>query len=365
MTGNTLGTSFRVTTFGESHGRCVGCVADGFPAGFKVNFQEIQRQLDLRRPGTSMVTTSRGEADRMEVLSGVVGEVTTGAPVCMIVWNKDVDSKPYEKMVASPRPGHADYPARIKYSGFNDPRGGGRFSGRMTVSFVMAGGLAAQILKHQLNVETVAYTTEIGTVKMRDLHFEMKRDHRYDNDVRCPDADAAERMTQLIMEERRKGDSVGGIIECLSVGLPVGLGEPLFDSLDSNLSRALMTIPAVKGVEFGSGFASTKATGFQNNDPYVLEQGTVRTTSNNSGGILGGLSSGMPLQVRVAFKPPASIAKTQKTVDLDMKKEVELVVHGRHDPCVVPRAVPVVEAVVSMVLLDAALAGGFIPPVLR
>jgi chorismate synthase len=364
MGGSIIGERFVAMSFGESHGRCVGIVVDGCPAGLPLNESDIQPLLDLRKPGQSVVTTQRKEEDRVEILSGLFNDHTTGAPICMLIWNKDSDSRPYEMIKNIPRPGHADYPAMVKYGGFADYRGGGRFSGRLTATLVMAGAVAAKLLKKTLDIETVAYTTEIGNVKAGNITAE-NIPTRYNNEVRCPDPAAAEKMKEAILQARKDGDSLGGVIECTTSSLPVGLGEPIFASLESDLSKALFSIPAVKAVEFGSGFAGSKRRGSENNDVYMLKNGRVVTKTNNAGGILGGLSNGMPLVIRVGFKPAASIAKTQETLDISKKSQASLEVPGRHDPCVVPRAPPVVECVVSMILADHAIRAGLIPPVLK
>jgi len=359
-----IGERFVAMSFGESHGRCVGVVLDGCPAGLPLSTADIQWLLDLRKPGQSVVTTQRKEEDKVEIISGVFTGHTTGAPICMLIWNSDSDSRPYEMIKNIPRPGHADYPAMVKYGGFADYRGGGRFSGRLTATLVMAGAIAGKLLKQTLGIETVAYTTEIGTVKAGIINA-ANIATRYDNDVRCPDIAAAEKMKEAILLARRDGDSLGGIIECTASNLPVGLGEPIFASLESDLSKALFSIPAVKAIEFGSGFAGSKRRGSENNDVYMMKDGEVVTKTNNAGGILGGLSNGMPLVIRVGFKPAASIAKTQETLDISKKSQSKLEVPGRHDPCVVPRAPPVVECVVSMVLADHAIRAGLIPPILK
>ncbi|MEM2095701.1 MAG: chorismate synthase [Candidatus Caldarchaeum sp.] len=359
MTGNIIGERFVVISFGESHGRCVGVLIDGCPPGVEVSEDDVQVELDRRRPGQSIVATTRAEEDRVEILSGVYEGYTTGAPILMVVWNKDVDSRPYQQIRNKPRPGHADYPARIKYRGFNDYRGGGRFSARITAGFVMAGAVAKKLLQ-RFGVEVLAYSHEIAGIKCPSLTVEQVRAGRYSNEVRCPDPETAERMRRAILESRHRGDSVGGIVECMALNLPVGLGEPVFSSIDSDLSRALFSIPAVKAVEFGRGFESSRLTGSENNDPFIIEGGRVRTATNNAGGVLGGLTTGMPLLVRVGFKPASSIARQQKTVDLSTMSETSLVVPGRHDPCVVPRAVPIVEAVVAFVLADHFLRAGLV-----
>jgi chorismate synthase len=352
-------------SFGESHGKGVGVVVDGIPAGLGLSEADVQPYLDLRRPGQSIVTTQRKEGDVVEMLSGVFNGRTTGAPVAMMIRNLDVDSRSYEAMVNTPRPSHADLTHRVKYGGFNDYRGSGRASARVTAGFVMAGAVAMKLLQESLGVEVIAYTLELGGLRAEGFTLEDARKNRYSNEVRAPDPAVAERMKQSVIKSRGEGDSLGGIVECVALNLPVGLGEPVFNSLDSDLAQMALSIPAVKGVEFGSGFASARLKGSENNDQYYIDDGgRIRTATNNSGGIAGGISNGMPLVYRLAFKPPASIAKKQKTVDLASRKQVELVVPGRHDPVVVPRAVPIVECCTAIVLADHALRAGFISQVL-
>lgn len=365
---NTMGSQFAITCFGESHGRCVGIVIDGCPTGLDLSENDVQKLLDLRKPGQSIVTTQRAEQDRVEIISGTFGGKTTGAPITMLIWNGDQRSSDYEKFVNIPRPGHADYPAFVKYAGLNDYRGGGRFSGRITACFVMAGAVAQKLLSKALEVEIFAYTLELGGVRSETgkMSKEDIVSKRYSNEVRCPDLQAAEKMKKLIIEERGHGDSLGGIVECNVLNLPVGMGEPVFSSVESLLSRAMFSIPAVKGIEFGSGFGGTKLKGTQNNDAYVATpEGKIVTKTNNSGGILGGLTNGMPVVFRVGFKPASSIAAAQETLDVVTMKESSLVVPGRHDPTVVPRAVPVVECMTACVLADLAIVGGFVPRVLK
>lgn len=365
---NTIGTSFAFTSFGESHGRCVGIVLDGCPAGLEISEPEIQRMLDLRKPGQSIVTTQRSELDKVEVLSGIFNERTTGAPVCLIIWNSDQRSSDYERFLQIPRPGHADYPAFIKYARFNDYRGGGRFSGRITAGFVMAGAIALKLLKDTLGMKVVAYTDELGGIKadITGLTPDQIENLRYSNEVRCPDELAAEKMKTAVVKERGSGDSLGGVVKCTIFNPPVGIGEPVFSSIESEISKAIFSIPAVKGIEFGSGFAGSRWRGSENNDLYLkTEEGKVVTNTNNSGGVLGGLSTGMPIQFRVAFKPASSIAMPQRTLNISSMEESELVVPGRHDPTVVPRAVPVVECMAACVIADLAIKGGFIPRVLK
>jgi len=364
LPGSSIGQRLVLTSFGESHGKCVGAVLDGCPAGLELDEKDIQSMLNYRRPGQSVITTQRKEGDKVEIISGVFRGHTTGAPITMIIWNKDQDSRAYETLRTKMRPGHSDYPALVKYKKFNDYRGGGRFSGRLTATFVMGGAIARKLLQVTLGVKTNAYTSQIGKIKMKNQASAKMMKSIYSNEVRCPDEKIAKKMRQVILAARKKGDSVGGIIESVTTDLPIGLGEPIFGSLESDLGKALYSIPSVKGIEFGSGFQGSEMYGSQNNDPYVMKNGQIVTKSNNSGGILGGLSNGMPIVLRVAFKPASSISKKQNTVDIKSKKATILSVTGRHDPCVVPRAPPVVDSLVSLVLADHALQGGFIKPVL-
>ena len=361
---NSIGKEFVVTCFGESHGRCVGAVIDGCPAGLPLTEEDLQKELDKRLPPNRELVSARREKDVVEVLSGTFEGFTTGAPICALVWNKQAVSGDYDSIRDKPRPGHADYTARIKYRGFNDYRGGGRFSGRITVAFVIAGAVAKKLLD-VFGVEVLAYTTAIGNVELRaTLSLGDVRENTYANSVRCPDPDVAEKMKETILSAKKEGDSVGGIVECVAFNLPVGVGEPIFDSLDADIAKMLFDVPAVKGVEFGVGFEAAKMRGSENNDPYGMCDDEIELLSNNAGGVLGGLSSGMPLVVRVAVKPTSSISKKQKTVDLSTMEDATIKVQGRHDPCIVPKAVPVVEASVATVLVDQLIRGGFIPKVL-
>ena len=282
----------------------------------------------------------------------------------MVIWNKDHDSSAYKNLTTKMRPGHSDYPALVKYKKFNDYRGGGRFSGRLTATHVLGGAIARKLLKKTLGVNTNAYTLQIGKIKMKKQPTSKLLSSIYSNEVRCPDQKSATQMKKVILDARKKGDSLGGIIESVTTNLPVGLGDPIFSSLESDLAMALYSIPAVKGVEFGSGFLGSETFGSKNNDLYTIKKGKIITKTNNAGGILGGLSNGMPIVLRVAFKPASSISKKQTTIDIKTKKPTSLQIEGRHDPCVVPRAPPVVDAFVSLVLADHALLGGFIKPVL-
>lgn len=362
---NSLGQIFRITSFGESHGRCIGVVVDGCPAGLSLRVEDIKAELDRRRPAQSRLTTARSEEDHPELLSGIFEGYTTGAPICMIIWNRAADPSIYEALRWRPRPGHADYPARVKYAGFNDHRGGGRFSGRITAGYVMAGAIAKLLLRQQLGIEVLAYTLEIGGIRAGEMTIEEIRRNLERSPVRCPDLEASERMEAAIIEAASEGDSLGGVVECIVERPPIGLGEPVFDTLEGEISKALYSIPGVKAVEFGLGFEASRIRGSENNDPYGLSGGRVICLSNNAGGILGGMSNGMPIRCRAAFKPTPSIRKTQRTVDLSRMEEATLEVGGSHDPCIVPRAVPIVESMVAVVLADQALRSGLIPRVLE
>ena len=364
MTGNSIGRRLVLTSFGESHGRCVGAVLDGCPAGLDLTEKDIQKMLDLRKPGQSLVSTQRKEDDVVEIISGTFRGSTTGAPITMVIWNKDQKSTDYEKLRAEMRPGHSDFPAYVKYKKFNDHRGGGRFSGRLTATHVMGGSIARKLLKEQLGVETNSYTEQIGKIKVVKEVDKKLFKSIYSNVVRCPSKITATKMEKSILNARKKGDSLGGIIKSVTMNVPPGLGEPIFGSLESDISKAIFSIPAVKGVEFGSGFAGSERFGSENNDPFIIKNGKISTKTNNSGGILGGISNGMPITFRVAFKPASSIAKYQDTVNVKTKKNIKLQVGGRHDPCVVPRAPPVVDSLVSLILADHALLSALIKPVL-
>ncbi len=365
LAGNSTGKEFVVTSFGESHGKCVGVVIDGCPAGLTLSEKGIQTELDRRIPPQPKIVSGRIERDKVQILSGVFNGFTTGAPIAMLVLNKEADSSDYEAIKDLPRPGHADYPARIRYGGFNDYRGGGRFSGRLTVALIMAGAVAKKLLS-AFDVDVLAYSKAIGNVKIgKTLSLEEIRERRYETAVRCPDSACAEAMEKAIMEARKEGDSIGGIIECLALNVPAGVGEPLFDALDADIAKILLAVPAVKGVEFGVGFAASELKGSENNDAYRMQQGKVVTLTNNAGGILGGLSSGMSVIVRVAVKPTPSIAKEQCTVNLRSMEDAKIAVKGRHDPCVVPKAVPVVESAVATVLADHMIRAGLIPKAMK
>jgi chorismate synthase len=361
---NSLGKLFSITSFGESHGRCVGIIIDGCPAGLPITEQDIQKEVDRRKPGVGMAATRRAEEDKVEVLSGIFNGKTTGAPICLVIWNKDVDSSEYEKTRFLLRPGHADYTAFMKYGGFNDFRGGGRFSGRITATFVMAGAIAKKLL-NLIGVEVLAHTIEIGGVKAEPKGFDEIRENAQKNPVKCADLKAAEAMAKAIEKVKAEGDSIGGMIEGIALNVPVGLGEPVFDTLDGDLAKAMLAIPAVKGVEFGSGFSAARKKGSENNDPLTIRNGKIVTVTNNAGGILGGISNGMPIVLRVAIKPTSSIAKSQPTVNIKDMENTSLTVKGRHDVCIVPRAVAVVESMMAVTLCDFAMRAGIIPRVIK
>lgn len=361
---NSLGEVFTVTSFGESHGRCVGTIIDGCPAGLPVTEEDIQKEVDKRKPELGLIATARVEEDKVEILSGVFNGHTTGAPICLLIWNKDIDSSEYEKVRFLPRPGHADYTAFIKYGGFNDFRGGGRFSGRITATFVMAAAIAKKLL-NLIGLEVLAHTVEVGGIKAEPKGTDEIRKRVETNPLKCADLEASKEMARVIEKAKKEGDSVGGTIEGLALNVPVGLGEPVFDTLEGDLAKALFAIPAVKGVEFGSGFSVAEKRGSENNDPFTIKNGRIVTVTNNAGGILGGISNGMPIVVRVAIKPTSSIGKSQETVNMKTMQRDSLAIKGRHDVCIVPRAVPVVEAMMAVTLCDFAMRAGLIPEVIK
>lgn len=358
--GSSLGKIFQVTSFGESHGPVIGILIDGCPAGLMIDIQKISKELERRKPGQNFFTTPRQENENFEILSGVFQGKSTGAPICMILKNQDVDSSEYEKRRFTPRPGHADYTAFAKYGGFEDYRGGGRFSARITAGFVMAGSIAKQLLD-PIGIKILAHTISIGDVVATKLPMEEIEKNVEKTTLFCADLEASEKMIQKILRAKEEGDSLGGVIEGIALNLPVGLGEPVIDNLDGELAKALFALPAVKGVSFGSGFEVAKKRGSEVNDPFFLKGGKIKTLSNYAGGILGGLSNGEPLTVQVAFKPISSISKTQQTVDLKTFETVSLKTKGRFDPCPIPRAIPMVEAMMAIVLADLCLRAGKLP----
>ena len=352
--GNIFGHLFRVTTFGESHGGGVGVVIDGCPPNIDISDAEIQRDLDRRRPGQSKITTQRKEEDRCEILSGVFAGKTLGTSIAVLVRNKDARPEDYAQMKRAFRPSHADFTYEAKY-GIRNWQGGGRASARETIGRVAAGAVAKKILSilHS-EFEVVAYVVQIHEVIAKINRSAVKTKDVDRNVVCCPDSTSAKKMEALIEQIRAEGDSVGGVIECVVRGVPPGLGEPVFDKLEADLAKAMLSLPATKGFEIGSGFAAARMRGSEHNDPFEMRGGKIRTATNNSGGVQGGISNGEEIYFRVGFKPTATIAREQKTVTAS-HKETRLGARGRHDPCVLPRAVPIVEAMAAIVLCDHAL----------
>lgn len=350
-----FGENIKVSIFGQSHSEAIGVVVDGLPAGFEVDMDALNAFLARRAPGQGKFTTARKESDLPEFVSGIVDGVTCGAPLCALIRNKDTRSGDYADLRDHPRPSHADYPAYVKFGAAHDIRGGGHFSGRLTAPLCVAGGIALQMLAGR-GVRVGAHLCSVGDVQ--DERFDPVSVGERDferiaaNGFPVLDEMAGARMFDAIERARMDADSIGGTIECAATGLPAGLGDALFGGLEGRLSQALFGIPAVKGVEFGSGFDGARMRGSENNDPFVMQEGSVRTLTNNAGGILGGIATGMPLIMRVAIKPTPSIGRAQRSVSLSEGKPYELTICGRHDPCIAPRAVPVVEAAVALVLLD-------------
>lgn len=346
---NTFGHIFRLTTFGESHGEAVGGVVDGMPAGIDIDIDFIQQELNRRRPGQSSITTSRQEADQIELLSGVFEGKSTGCPIGFIVRNTNQHSQDYENMRCLFRPSHADYTYFLKY-GIRDHRGGGRSSARITISRCVGGALAKLVLK-QLGISVQAYTSQVGNIALERDYKLYDLSQTETNAVRCPDPKKAAQMEALIAEVKSEGDTIGGIITCVIKGCPVGLGEPEFDKLHAALGSAMLSINAVKGFEYGEGFEGVTAKGSEQNDIFTVTNGQITTATNHSGGIQGGISNGQDIYFRVAFKPVATILSEQATVDTE-GNPTRFTAKGRHDPCVLPRAVPVVEAMAAMTILD-------------
>jgi chorismate synthase len=352
---SSFGQLFRITTWGESHGGGVGVVIDGCPPRLELSEEDIQRDLDRRRPGQSAIVTERSEADSCRILSGVFEGRTLGTPISILVKNKDANPEAYSEMKTAFRPSHADFTYEAKY-GVRNWQGGGRASARETVGRVAAGAIAKKLLGKLSagRFEIVAYVTQIHEVVARIDRGSVRVEDVERNAVRCPDEAAAELMTALIQSVRAEGDSVGGVIECVIRGIDAGLGEPVFDKLEADLAKAMLSLPASKGFEIGSGFAATRMKGSEHNDPFEMQGERVRTVTNNSGGVQGGISNGEDIYFRVAFKPTATIARDQKTVTAS-HEDTTLAARGRHDPCVLPRAVPIVEAMAALVLCDHAL----------
>ncbi len=351
---STIGTLFKVSTFGESHGKAVGAIVDGCPANVELSEADIQPQLTRRRPGQSDMTTPRDEADRVVILSGVENGKTLGTPIGLMVNNKDQRPGDYQEMDNVPRPSHADFTYQMKY-GNRAASGGGRSSARETIGRVAAGAIAEKILFERFGTRIVSWVSSVGDIDARDMTLEgLGREQIDSNIIRCPDEAAAAKMIELVKSVRDRQDSVGGILTCVAENIPVGLGEPIFDKLEAKLAQAMLSIPATKGFEIGSGFSGARMFGSAHNDPFVQKDGRLGTSTNHSGGVQGGISNGEPIVFRVAFKPPATIGQAQETATFGGEAAV-LEAKGRHDPCVVPRAIPIVETMTALVLLDLVL----------
>ena len=351
--GNTFGHLFRITTWGESHGEATGVTVDGCPPRMPLAVEEVQAELDRRRPGQSEITSQRREGDKAQILSGVFEGLTLGTPILIGVWNQDARSRDYEHMRDVFRPSHADFTYQAKY-GFRNWEGGGRASARETIGRVAAGAIAKKVLAQDYGVEIVGYVKRVWTLEADVDPDTVSASEVEANVARCPDQDMALQMIERIKEARKDGDSLGGVVEAVARNVPVGLGEPVFDKLEADLAKAMLSLPACKGFEVGSGFGGLTMTGSQHNDPFYNDGGRIRTRTNRSGGIQGGISNGENIVVRAAFKPTATIMMPQETVDVEGRPTI-LEGRGRHDPCVLPRAVPIVEAMMALVLVDHAL----------
>lgn len=352
MAGNSLGQLFRITTFGESHGGAVGVVVDGCPSGIEITEEEIQKALDRRKPGQSVITTPRAEKDKIKILSGYFEGKTTGTPILLIAYNEDTRSEDYSELKKAYRPSHADYTYEAKY-GFRDWRGSGRASARETLARVAAGAIAQKYLRNESGIECLSYVEQVGDIKANVDIETLQMNDIESNIIRCPDQKTAEQMIALVEKVKAEGDSIGGVIRGIIRNVPAGLGEPVFDKLNADLGKAMLSINAVKGFEIGSGFEGTNMRGSQHNDPlfYCDASGRIRTKTNNAGGVVGGISNGETIHFRVAFKPVSTIGKEQDTVTRD-KKATKMSAAGRHDPCVLPRAVPIVDAMSALVVMD-------------
>ena len=357
---NSIGEKFQITTFGSSHGKAVGAIVDGCPANLKLTQQDIQKELDKRKPGTSSVTTPRKEDDEVQILSGIFEGKTDGTPITGIVFNKNQKSKDYSMFKSTPRPSHGDYGWMMKYGNY-DYNGGGRGSGRVTIGHVIGGAIAKKLLETQ-NIEIISHVTQIGDIKAKPQDFNVIKENIEKNPVRCGDLEAAAEMEELILAKKQEGDSIGGVVETIAVNVPAGLGEPVFERLDGDLARILMNIGAVKGVEIGLGFDAAKHTGSEINDNYQIEDDKITTKTNNSGGIIGGMSNGMPIVSRIAIKPTPSISKCQDSVDLEKMENKKIEIKGRHDPCICPRVTVVAESSTAIVLADHMIRSGSIHP---
>ncbi len=357
---NTIGKMFRITSFGSSHGKALGAVVDGCPANLELSEEDIQKELNKRKPGTSALTTARKEGDKVEILSGIFEGKTDGTPITGIVYNTNQRSKDYSSIKTTPRPGHGDYCWIERYGNY-DYNGGGRGSGRITIGHVIGGAIAKKLLLTK-GIQVISYVVQIGDIKAKAVETEELIRNIDKNNVRCGDMEAAKLMEELILSKKEEGNSVGGIVETLAIGVPAGLGEPVFGKLDGDLARILMNINAVKGVEIGLGFGVVDKTAKEVNDEFYFDAENVKTLTNNSGGILGGMSNGMTISSRIAVKPTPSISQVQKTVDLSKKENTEIEIKGRHDPCICPRVTTVAESATAIVLADHMIRSGFIHP---
>ena len=357
---NKIGEKFQITSFGSSHGHAVGAIVDGCPANLELSAEDIQKELDKRKPGTSSVTTPRKESDEVQILSGIFEGKTDGTPITGVVFNKNQHSKDYSMFKDTPRPSHGDYGWMTKYGNY-DYNGGGRGSGRVTIGHVIGGAVAKKLLETQ-NIEIISHVTQIGDIKAKKIPYDEIKKNIEMNPVRCADLEAAKEMEELIVAKKQEGDSVGGIVETVAINVPAGLGEPVFERLDGDLARILMNIGAVKGVEIGLGFDVANKSASEINDEYYIEDNTVKTKTNNSGGIIGGMSNGMPIISRIAVKPTPSISKCQDSINLEKMENKKIEIKGRHDPCICPRVTIVAESSTAIILADHMIRSGFINP---
>jgi len=367
---NIRGKIFSVCSFGSSHGKAIGTVIDGCPANLELNEEDIQKELNRRKPGTSSITSPRKEKDKIQILSGIFEGKTDGTPITGIVFNEDQKSKDYSYLKNTPRPGHGDFTWKKKYGNY-DYNGGGRGSGRVTISHVIGGAVAKKLLSN-FGIKIISHVVQIGDIKAKTVNMNLIEEKASQNPVHCSDPEAAKKMEELILEYKNKGDSIGGIVETIVIGAPIGLGNPIFGKLDGDLAKALMEIGSVKGVEIGLGFDVATSTASEINDEFYIKDknnpnektknSSIGTTTNTSGGILGGISNGMPIVTRIAVKPTPSISMIQNTVDLEKEKGCEIEIKGRHDPCICPRVTVVSESAVAIVLADHMIRSGFIHP---
>ena len=357
---NSIGEKFKITSFGSSHGLGVGAVVDGCPANLELSVKDIQKELDKRKPGTSSVTTPRKESDEVQIISGIFNGKTDGTPITGIIFNKNQHSKDYSMFKNTPRPSHGDFGWMMKYGNY-DYNGGGRGSGRITIGHVIGGAIAKKLLATK-NIEIISHVTQIGDIKTEKNDFNTIKENIEKNPIRCGDLKAAKEMEALILDKKQEGDSVGGIVETIAVGVPQGLGEPVFERLDGDIAKILMNIGAVKGVEIGLGFDVANKSASQINDEYIIDNDVIKTKTNNSGGIIGGMSNGMPIVSRIAVKPTPSISKCQNTINLEKMENKKIEIKGRHDPCICPRITAVAESSTAIVLADHMIRSGFIHP---